>query len=505
MSGAEKRAFSLLYAPAAASKKKPIYLRLFQALSGRSNDLPEFTNEVSSQVYTIGKKRLFNNIMKSLRIFHQETSIEIIIQNHLSEIEILYHHSLPEQSLYVLNKAYHLAASYEQFGLLLHVLEWEGKLNIIMINPPRSIEAIAEEGQEVLQKLTQIMQLEKIYNIAGNMKKEHGYVNGEMQRELEKRTIKAPGMITYEQCNSQKAKFYFNLIHSLYHWMTFDPKNAYAYSRRLIPSTPSNILPHDYIDGVLHHASTSLCIGYFTATQKALALTDDYVKRYKLNLATAFEVKLIYYKLCCNMVICTYLGNLRELKKVIKDAEDKLAGYQDKFTGEMRQVILGNLANAYVASGDMNHADQIMNLLFRKESKAIRKNIYDDLYLFRLFSLLQNRNFALIPSLALSSFRYYKSEQNRQNQFILEQKIAALLMKEIDYENVKAYRRVFMVLEQYITEHLSSLSAINNFQERYTFYLIWMRSLYTKEPFYVQAGKWYKDFKKARSQGREGS
>jgi len=436
--------------------------------------------------------------MKSLRIFHQETSVEIIIQNHLSEIEILYNRSLPEQSLYILNKAYHLAAGFEKFGLLLQILEWEGKLNIIMDNPPRSIEAIAKEEREVLRKLTQITELEHIYNTARKMKKEYGYINGKMKKDLEQKTIKAPGMITYEQCNSPKAKFYFSFIYALYYWMTFDHEKSYMHSKYLISATVSNILSHDYIDGILHYTTTSLCIGYFMETQEALALTDDYIKRHKLNLPIAFKIKLIYYKICCNMIIHIFIGELMELKKVIMDVEEKLELYEDKFTGEMRQVILGNLRNAYVASGDMDHADKIMNLLFRKESKMSRKNVYDGLYLFRLFSLLQNRAFALVPPAALSSLRYYKSEQNKDNQFILEQKIASVLMKEIDYEDTSAYHGLLRLVEQYLTEHLSGLSGINNFQEYYTFYVIWVRSIYTQEPFYVQAGKWYKDFVKQK-------
>src|SRR5690606_2455761 len=122
------------------------YLQIFQALSKSETDLPEFPDDVSPQVYTIGKKRLFKNIMKNLRTFHEHASIEITLHTYLSEIEILYNHSLPEQSLYILNKAYKVAVAFEKYALLLQILEWEGKLNVILDSPRRTREAIAEEG-----------------------------------------------------------------------------------------------------------------------------------------------------------------------------------------------------------------------------------------------------------------------------------------------------------------------------------------------------------------------
>src|SRR5690606_27772313 len=130
----------------------------------------------SPQSLTIAKRRLYANILKSLRTSHDDMSVDVTIQNLLSEVEILYNHSLSEQSLPVLLKAYDLANKHEKFGLLLQVLDWERKLNIVLDNSNRTIAEIAGEEQRVLNKLVQIRQLENIYSHAKNLKKLHGYV-----------------------------------------------------------------------------------------------------------------------------------------------------------------------------------------------------------------------------------------------------------------------------------------------------------------------------------------
>jgi hypothetical protein len=150
MSGAEKRHFTLLSSAFFASKK----------------DISEIALKEYTGVDTSIKNQLFKNVRKSLRTFHQEQSVEIRIHNYLSDIEILYDLNLPNQSLYLLKKAYKDAVAYEKFRLLLLILEWERKLNIVLDKPVKSIKAIAEEEQEVLRKLMQIVQLENIYSKA---------------------------------------------------------------------------------------------------------------------------------------------------------------------------------------------------------------------------------------------------------------------------------------------------------------------------------------------------
>src|SRR5690606_18380195 len=152
-------------------RDKPLFLQLYNMHENGKSDLHEIFGSGPPQSLTVAKRRLYANILKCLRSLHDDMSVDVIIQNHLSEVEILYNHSLSEQSLPVLLKAYDLANKHEKFGLLLQVLDWERKLNIVLDSSDRTIAEIAGEEQFVLNKLIQIRQLENIYSHAKSQKK----------------------------------------------------------------------------------------------------------------------------------------------------------------------------------------------------------------------------------------------------------------------------------------------------------------------------------------------
>src|SRR5690606_38109804 len=87
------------------------------------------------QALTLAKRRLYGNILKALRALHDDISADTLIQNQLSEVEILYNYNLPDQALLVLRKAHELAVRHEKFGLLLQTLRRERRLHIVLPQP----------------------------------------------------------------------------------------------------------------------------------------------------------------------------------------------------------------------------------------------------------------------------------------------------------------------------------------------------------------------------------
>src|SRR5690606_36002074 len=115
----------------------------------------------------------------------------------------------------MLEKAYVLAKDSEKHGLLLQILDWEGKLNIVLDKPARSMEAIVAEEDEVLGQMSQIRLLKGIYSKLKQVKKQQGYSTRNRNSRLASETIRSPYMTQVEECTSQMARFYFNFIHSI--------------------------------------------------------------------------------------------------------------------------------------------------------------------------------------------------------------------------------------------------------------------------------------------------
>ncbi|AOM80036.1 hypothetical protein BFS30_24460 [Pedobacter steynii] len=492
MSGGEKRYFSKFSKSFNVTGEQPMFLQLFQYLENAESELPKIFFESSPQALTTTKRRLYQNILKSLRSMNEDKSIDISIGNQLADIEILYHLNLPEQGAFIINNTRRLAASHERFGLLLQVLEWEKRLNIVLDKPTRSAEEILAEEQKVLQQFRQVMDLENIYGKAKTLKKQYGYVKGKMKKNLERETIAAPAMVRLTDCLSEKARYYYYFIYALHSWMVFDHDQAYRYSKHLLSTAAEVILPDDYIEGILEHITSCVCMGFFEEALNGLEISSAYMEIHKLDQSPAFVVRMFAYNSVYRLIIYNYMGSRSKLRNVIKETESKLIHYEKLLSFEIRQVILGNLMNAYVGIGNLHKADEIWNSMFNKQAKTIRRDIYADLYLFRLFSLLQARNYSLLQPATLAASRYYHKFKDAPSLFEFEMPIVNLFTKQIRLDKPEAIEELLSQIKVLIDQYNVRLKGKATFQEHYTRYLIWIDSLINNSPYNEVAAKWYK-------------
>lgn len=494
LSGGEKRYFVGFSKAFTASGESPLYLQLYQQYENGKSKHQNPVLDLEEKSLSMTKKRLYFNILKSLRLFHQEKSINIIVQNTLSEVEILYNLGLAEQSLFLLKKAHSLATEHEKFGLLLQILEWESRLNVVLDEPTRPHEELVAEEQHVMRQQQQYRFLENLYVKAEALKKKYGFVRGALVGEVQVATINAPGMPTLKGCLSQKATFYFYFIYSLYYWMTLKHDKAMEYSKLMVALGTACLPPGDYINGLLKHITSCVCVGRFEEALQGLAVGTAFIEEERLTQSHGFTGKMFAYKATYELIIYNYMGKRAKLKETIDYVEKQLEHFDKTITFESRHVIVGNLMNAYIGLGQLEKADGIWDSLFNKQSKAIRRDIYADLYLFRLFSLLQGGTYALLPFAAQSAIRYFRKCGDAEKLFEMEYPIAVLLQKERDYERTEVRREVMEQIGAIVETYISKINKSLCFQEHYSRYAIWCNSLLNEKPFYEEAAKWYVGF-----------
>jgi len=490
LSGAERRHFSLLSATFKKSDKEPVYLTLFQRLSDDESELSDF-NELPKLV-TI-KNRLFKNILRSLRLFHQDKSVEINIQNSLSDIEVLNGLGLSRQAYYLWQRAYQLAVDNEKFALVLQLLEWEKKMNMVLDEPSRSINEIAEEENRVLNQFTQLTRLENLFGRMKNLKRQYGQIKAGSDQDLHQEILNVTDGFVSETYSSQKAKFYYNFTYTIYNWIIHHHEDAYKYSKELLGFESKVILSGDYMDGLLEHSTSCIQIGKFKEALETLEHADAMLHQLNLDQVPMMNTKLFFYTVGYHLVIYNYSGDRNKLEATIHRAEKEIRLHENNMPLEAKQVLTANLMNAYVGMNHFKKVDEIWESLFQKTSKNIRRSIYDDLRLFRLFSLLQHKEYVLLPSMALSAYRYYNKSVNSPVDFELEIKVSGLLMKDYDYENEIVVTDLLNALKDAVTAYIQALSPVRNFMEHYTFYVIWLESIIAQKPFFEIAAMWYQN------------
>ncbi|MNJ95336.1 hypothetical protein D3C87_130460 [compost metagenome] len=474
------------------SKVDSMYVSLYVEIQN-AKSLTRISNLGLSGKVLINKKYvLYATLLKHLKQMQTTISPDVEIQNLLADVEFLYNHSLADQAMRLLNKARKIAGTHEKYGLYLQILNWEQKLSIVMDRPLRSIEAIRIEEEEILAKNAQINLLVSFYSQIMLLKKQHGYAKGTIKDELNVQIINHPLFPGQQDCKSNKAVYYHSLILSIYHWMIFDHTLAYQYSKALLQDDNQNILPSDYINGLFQHITSSVCVKKFKDALKGIQVAQAYMEEYKLNQSNAYRQLFFAYSSTYKLIIYGYTGEKDKLKEAIEDTIKQLDIWSDFIPIEFRQVVLGNIMNAYIAINDLDNAQVLWNQLFNRQSNQVRRDIYADLFLIRIFLLLHSQTYDLIPSASASALRFYRNSHENKAQFKLETSIVQLFVKEINYDNPKNLKplldRVRELLQNYIEDVRGKLS----FQEHYTRYILWANSIEKKIPYWQAARDWYK-------------
>jgi len=359
LTSGEKRYFSTNYKTHYSEKDLPLYLALYELHENGKSQLPKNLEGIEGRALTSAKRRLYDNLVDSVVSLNKEHSVNNQVQYLLSAIELLLFKGLSSQALLLWKKAYDACIRQEKFGLLLQVLDWEKRLNIVLDSPTRHSDKIKDEEDSTLEKMKQILALERIYSHIMLLKRQYGYVKGVLKEKLEQETILSAEMPREKDCLSEKALYYFNLVHAIYYWMVKDHPKGYESSKKLIVGSGANILPSDYIYGIFQHITSSVCLGKFGDTLNGITLAEDYLRENHLDQSVAFSVQLFAYKATYSLVVYNYMGDRRKLVSAIIETEEQLRQFSNVLPLEYRQIVTGNLMNAYAAIGNFKKADML--------------------------------------------------------------------------------------------------------------------------------------------------
>lgn len=154
MTKSEKRYFSVQAQKNNAPKKG--YLALFKAISQQSkyNEAPlkqQFGESLGKE-----KNYLYENIMKSMREYHNKHSILAQARNMLLDAKILYERNLYDQAQVRLRKAYKIAQSIDASTLMLDIIKEERKLihSFRKNNFQEQILALAKCSKDIVQSIS---------------------------------------------------------------------------------------------------------------------------------------------------------------------------------------------------------------------------------------------------------------------------------------------------------------------------------------------------------------
>ena len=169
------------------------YIQLFDAIDKQSKYdekklLKQFEGERFTKQFSVAKNYLYNYILKTLDIFHQDKPSQLRVLIH--KIEILMGKNLYEQAQKLLRKAKHAAVKQERFGDLLEILNHQRQI-IHQLQKVKMYEAfisdIQREEAEALEKLKNLQEFFHLYDELYRLRKKTESIRGvDEVKELEK-------------------------------------------------------------------------------------------------------------------------------------------------------------------------------------------------------------------------------------------------------------------------------------------------------------------------------
>lgn len=494
----EKRYFKLMASLHAGDK---VYLKLFDDVEKmrepkyESVHAKHVDHDNPGQGLTLKKRYLSEQIMRSLRMFNEDRSINMKIQTLLNDIEILYNKRLGEYCLRTIEKAKQLAENFEKFGLLVQVLDWERKLKFILDEPPRTEEQISTDEKNALIKKLNIFQLEQLFSKALEFKRQYGFMRGNQKQVLKKEVTGNPLLHNERNCLSQRSLFYYYYTHTICNWILQEHVEAYACSKKMVSLNSDVLDKEDFLNGLLEHSTSCICLGYFEEALKQIKEAEKYIQQNPDIQYRQIRIRLFYYKANYSIISYNLMGDSTQLLKALLWSENEMANNKELLSSEMKMVLFAGLFDGYFALKQLDHAWKYVNEITQGIKKTTRKDVFDGSQFTNIFYWLEAGEYEVLKSVLQSAYRYFRMH-NADGKYTIELKVVSAFMKCNDYANEKKRMLIFKTIAHDLHQYIIHSNPFNHFQETYQFFYLYAESKLRNIAFHDMAKQWYSGHKK---------
>lgn len=357
------------------------YIRLFEFI----NELKEydeakvkshFKKEVFIKQLHVTKNYLYKLILKSLRNYRADPSIDAQLMEYIRDAELLFEKSLYDQCKKILVKAKKHAYSYERHLLLLQIIRMEIKIYNAASD---SFHDLLKEENTLLQLLENINRFrrlsaqidEKLLTANKARTKEHIKALDAI--------MKDPLLKNESNARSFDAKVYFYNIHSNYYLLKEDMENSYRYAKgwvELMEKHPEqiSIFIGNYITALNNLCIKQLNLQKYKECKEVIKKIKTLSEHYSFELTedVAAIIFITSWSLETDLYVKT--GAFSEITTVIKDLESGLQRLDEAHL-PYKMSIQFNVAYLYFGRKEYKKALPWLNKIIHTEKTEVRKDI----------------------------------------------------------------------------------------------------------------------------------
>jgi hypothetical protein len=465
MSKSEKRFFKLTSKLQSGPKN---YLKLFDAIEKQSEYdedaiKEEHKNESFVKHLPSEKNHLFHLILKSLRQFHAENSINSQLQEQIKNIEILYQKGLYKEGRKFIKRAKKIAYHYERFYYLFELINWEKQYLEEDFSPSsydEELKKLMDEEKVVIDKLRNLAEYMILNSKINYVFRKGGYARNEQERAIIEEIEDYHLIKGKNTAISRRAAATCYYIQGLCAIAKGEYEKSYGKFQRVIQIFEENPhliaqIPQQYIKALNNLLYKNIDEGNF----EEYAHLVEKIEKLKEN--TSFKSKDVFVKIFTTTFVAEMIALDRQKKyqKGVEYIESKLDEYEkyaEDLNIEEKSLINYNIAYTYFGAGEYKKALKWVNEIVNSHDQNFREDIYIFSRLFSIIIHYELGNYELIDYLVKSTYRYMLKKKKERGIEPMTEKVFLKYMRKIAryYDKPKKVQQAFEDMYKELSETL---------------------------------------------------
>jgi len=245
----------------------------------------------------------------------------------------------------------------------------------------------------------------------------------------------------------------------------------------MILINPDPLSNQEYLNGLLEHSTSCLCLGKTNEILSTLSLVKQNYEQGMFETYDSVSLKIFYYRSNYELLSYAFMGQEENLRKKIQEIEEGIAYWGDKIPLAMKLILATGLKFGYASIGERKKMTQQTNLLIDNYKSGLRLDVYEDGLMWNLMSIFSKNDMDFLENQAEKAhkhFKKYKAEEDIHENLDINFKIEATKLF-LDYSRYLIDKKDFLIkFKQILEDKLSHFD--NKFLEMDYPYLIWVNS-----------------------------
>ena len=438
LSKSEKRFFKLSSSLQTGDKN---YLKIFDAIEKQAvyNEAAlkiAFKKETFVSHFPSEKNHLYKLILKSLRNYHSDNSINSVLKQEIKNVEILYKKALFKECNKFLVRAKKQAIENEKFYFLFELISWEkllleeafedGQFNM-------DLDKLIEEEQDVIAKLQNLAEYHVLYSKINYVFRSEGFSRNAEDIRIVKEIEDHPLIKGKNTALSDRAAticYYTQGFCAMANSRTDLALLKFNRVKEILDGRPKlkTDLAKRYVKTLSNITGSHIDLGLYDEAWRFIEGLKDLTNESGFN-SIDIQVNVFKTTTISELQLLTRCGNFSEALEVVeKGVLDKLESLENRLRKEQLLELYYHIAYTYFGTGEYSKALFWINKVLNDNENTLRKDLFSYARLFNLVIHFELQNYDLLEYITKSTQRYLV---RRQRDYELEKLVIDHLRKLI--------------------------------------------------------------------------